>query len=409
MATSAYYKIFTVEDDNEITNLVSSFSYEDAVDVDNLLTLQINIQNLSGFDIEAIQEGKLLRFQFGYLGGKSSPKKLVRISDFDPDYARSIVLTLRCTDLGISMKKNNSKKDWKGLTASQMIEEIAKLYGLKAVVDTTTKVYDFMPQGGKSDYDFCKNLAEIQPSGKYRFFLKEDELHFTERNLLQDSKRTYTYGDPNGDVIDFKPRSREMQKKAASRQTVVSSVNPFTGEVINQVVDNASEDNPEKLADYVVHYNENGQEIGVSPSKEAEKKSDPNRTGKFIEAPFFDLDEATAKATNEKKKKELDDITAVLNVNGDPLQQADTIITMSSVLKRDEGNWYVKRVRHNIESNSIYKTRFSLQRNASKQIINADKTKTDTVNKNSSVGPDQVDEAKEIDQIYYDSNGNQLN
>ena len=407
MAKSPYYSIVVKETGQDISSMVSRLSHEDAVDVDNLLTLEISTNQINNIERNNIVEGNILIFQYGFLRGKTSPKYMARIVDLPTTYGNSVSIRIIATDLGILLKKNESKKIWENMTSSQIVDEIAQTNGLIAVVDATTTVHDFMPQSGRTDYQLLKYLAERETDGSYRFYLRDNKIHFTKLDLTKDSIRTFTYGDSEGSVISFKPSSRESTKKGSSRNTVVNSIDPFTNEVIQEQVDNDTSSDDTKLGDYLIHFNENGErQEATIPSKYLKQSSDQNRSGKSLDLPVSSVAEAKNLANKEKKGSSLNDVTAYLNVEGDPDYVADEIITIGGVQKRDLGNWFVKRANHTIAPGAGYSIKMSLQKNALAKVTNTDDSKQ--INTNKASGPESGSTKKEVNAHLYDSSGDEI-
>ncbi len=384
MSKTPFYKVSIGQRD--ITELVSMLTYEDAVDVDNYLTLQIQKDALKLLDQADVKEGKLLTFLFGYLQGLQSPKYVSRISNITSNYQETTSITLNCTDLGLLLKKNESKRDWKSLTASQIVEAIADIYGLTAVVDRTDKVYSFMPQGGRSDYNFLKYLASIQPNGSYRFFMKHNSIYFTKLNLDQDSIKTFVYNSGDGEVIAFRPFSRETTKSNAARDTVITSVDPFTNQPRQQVINDSTIKDDTKLSDYPAYiYDSNSTELsgpaisGKRPSKVQTARQDTNRAGLHVVTPNYETDEVDGEASLIKKDSAKDQYMGDLKTLGLPNILSDMIITMDGVSKRDSGNWYINRAKHMLTPQGGYVMDLTMKKNATQKPVSG-VAKFDNVN-----------------------------
>lgn len=403
MASSPYYKILVQKNQKDLTDFVVKFSYEDAVDVDNLVTLMMKDGTSDYLDDLDLKKGDNIIFQFGYINGKSSPKYTARMVDIINTYEKSVATKLIASDVGILLKKNESKKVWENTTIFNIVKSIAVANGLFAIIDVTTTIHEFLPQGGKTDYEFLKYLTTIESNGSFRFFLRGNELHFTKRNLRKKSIKTFTYNDANGDVLKFKPSDQETIKENSSRDTVVTSVDPFTGTVIEHIVNNTTSLDDVKLGDYNVHFNENGIEIATSKSAAIENANDPNRSGKQINIPVSNIIQGNNTANKIKKDSALKDVTATLKTIGDPDLLSDKIITMAGVAKKDAGNWYTNRVNHVISAGGGYITNGKLQKNAIKKSTTQDDTLQ--VGANNTVGLDAGDQKKETTTVVFNGDG----
>jgi phage protein D len=425
MAQTPFYKVMVKSTQRDISDLITKFSHELATDQDNLLVLNINRVSPDLVDEADFQEGSILSFQYGYSSGKTSQVYLARISDVISSYGEIIDITIRATDLGIVLKKSSSKQIWQNVRSSDIVTKIAIANGLKPVVDQTDTVHKNMPQGGKTDYDFVKYLTTIEKDGSWRFYLRGDEMHFTRLKLEQPSSKTLRWNYGEGNVRSFKPYSQETLKQAASRDTIVQAVDPFTNKVVQNVVNNTSSQAPDdiKLGEYVYDFNANQQtykpqlqgkqstfnlNANARPSQVQKAQQDTNRASVHVYSASSSVTEVRNVASKKKKKASMFDYMATLLLEGDPDYIEDQVMSITGVSKKDTGNWYVSRVTHAITPDSSYTTRMTWNKNAGKKPIgNTTKAKADTVNK--TVGPEQKADTpvkKEVGVYVYDKDAN---
>lgn len=434
MAVSPFYKILIYKNGRDISSLISRISYEDAVDVDNLLTMVVSKPTTEFIDDPDIKEGAIIVLQFGYIGGKISRKYYLRILDIMASYEQIIHVTMRATDIGAVMKKGQTKKVWNNVRSSDIANAIAAKNGLKAVIEKTSTVHPSLPQGGKSDYDFLKYLATLETNGSFRFYLKNEELHFTKRNLKKKSARVFKYKYGDGTVRSFKPYSQESNKDAAARDATATVIDPFTNtpKVIKVDAQTAKDDS--KLGDWEYHYNFNSEEVGIKTVEVNQAKSNaPNSSRDYSfnlitkNSAYFEqqskvqdtqsagqhlavqgtAQEGFDKASSVKKDKSLKDYMASLVVEGDVDYDADSIITMAGVAKKDTGNWYVQRVKFIITDSGSFEVIFTLQKNAGRKKIDPNALQQTDVNK--TVGDESNSKTKKtLRPHYYDQNGNEI-
>lgn len=407
MARTPFYLVRVRDTQKNLSPMITKMTHEDSVESDNLLTLEINNSDKDLIDSEDLKEGTILTFQYGFLSGKSSPIYLARISDVDPMYADIINITIRAGDLGIVMKKNESKKIWTRVRSSDIVRQIAAAHGLKAVVTETATIHQSMPQGGKSDYDFIKYLVSLEKDGSMRFFLRNDAVYFTRLELEQISKRTIEWNNGNGILKRFKPYSRESLKQAESRNTVVTTVDPFTNKAVQTVVTNNNSKDDTKLGEYIYDFNSNQLDFKLpttKPSSIFKNKTDPSNAGKHVASPSGLLDEISNIGNKIKKKSALSDYEAEIQIDGDPDFIADEVITVSGVAKKDTGNWYIAEATHVIAPDTSYFVKLGAYKNAGKKPIGDNVQQT---NVNRTVGQDVKKDnqvKKEVPRIYYNEN-----
>lgn len=420
MARVGFYKVSirntnNPTDDKEISQNISSFSYEDATDVDNMLTLRIRDRAREFADDPIFAEGSYVTFNFGYAQGKISDIFILRVANITMNYEDIVTMEIQATDLGILLKKNKSKKDWSNTKASDIARSIASYHGLKPIIDDTDTVHAFMPQGSKSDYDLLKYLSRIQKSGSWRFYIKNDALYFTRLKLEQESFKTFIYNNGEGEVISFRPYSRETSKNNAARSTIVTSVDPFTNKPIQKSINDTTSKDDVKLGDYAVHtYDGDGKEIsGPSknnsqkrPSKIQSAQNDPDRSGGIIYSPG-DSDEIENIGNSEKKGATLHELLADMQVEGIPDIMSDLIVTMNNVSKRDIGNWFINRAKHVISPDGGYILDISMKKNATQKKGKSDNNSAlDNVNK--TTGKAEPETKKAVGFYTYDEDGKLL-
>lgn len=413
MPKSPYKKVLLRDSNNrDISDLISNFTYQQSVDRDNVLTLVIPNATVQMVDDDALQEGQVVIFSFGYIQLKNSKKYLGRISNINPVYEKTITLNIKVTDFGPLLKKDEIDKVWQNLTISDIVTEIAQKHGLSSRVDSTSKKYENMPQGGKTDFEFIKYLTTFPSDVPYQFWIEGQTLNFQKRNLKKQSVVNHVYNDGRGKILSFKPSSMETKKEGGSKETETVGIDPLTGEDVSKKANKDTVKNDEKLDDYVIHYNTNGEQTYKSSAayQKKKKENEQHATGKKILVHSGDSEESENIANKSKKDSELNDNTAELQIEGDPAVEADDIITISGVGNKFGGNWYVHEVTHEI-GNKIYTTTESLKRNASKKVNqeaeDSDKISSDTSNK-SVADSDEANNKKTVSIINYDVDGNEL-
>ncbi|MGG1513807.1 hypothetical protein ABE504_00230 [Paenibacillus oryzisoli] len=84
-------------------------------------------------------------------------------------------LIVRGMDISYLMMKGTKSRSWNKKKYSDVVEEIAKTYGLKTNVDATTTEFPALAQSNSNDYHFIQNLANLV---NYDFFVVGKNLYF---------------------------------------------------------------------------------------------------------------------------------------------------------------------------------------------------------------------------------------
>lgn len=374
-----YFKVYIAKNNRDVSGFIEDFKFEDCVGEDNLVTLAINRDfALRLADDDDFVTGTIISFQFGVMGETVSALHSARMTNIDYNYTDKVTMTVQCLDLGTTVKKVTSQKIWTKKTSSQIAQEIAVKYGLDSEVEPTTKVWDSIPQGNKSDLAFLKYLANREEGGNFIVFIRDNTLYFTKRNLDKESVITYTYNYGKGPVISFKPSVKESSPEAGAGNTSV--VTGFGG---NAEVDGNTEDKGGTTGAYRKWYGEEGKFEG---KHKAPATADKPKVQTHIVDPTQDKKEAKNIANSSKKKNTLKTLTADLTVEGNCLLSPNNILTMKNVAKRHEGNWWIEKVAHSI-SHSGYTCTLSLNKNGGKKV---GKTATKAPDANTTVGDKKV-------------------
>lgn len=391
---SPYYKVY-IKDNREITKYVENILFEDSTEEDNIITLKIDQDYaLQLADDPDFVTDNIVKFQFGYLEGAVSQLHKAKIQDITHKYKERVMMTMKCLDLGLTMKKSTSQKIWEGVTTSDVAKSIADKWGLESEIKTTTKVWDNLPQGNKSDWEFLKYLANREGSGNVVVFIRNNKLYLTDVATKDKSKITFEYSNGNGTVLSFEPTQKSSNKKAFANQSAVTTVDEKSGKVTTTVIDNTNEEDTGSTELYKFDAN-TGDLLG-------EISEDNKTVGKHNVQPVADEEEAKSLANSTKKKSAMKSMTAKLILEGQPLLVPNTIITMKNVAQRHLGNWLIVKVTHSIQ-NTKYTTTCELDRNASKL-----KSSNKASDANTSEGADKVKDEVKLPVNTYDADSGAL-
>ena len=393
----------------DITKYVKSFVYEDAIEEDSLVKITIDSDYAEQLaDDSRFVTGTIINFQYGFIQGKISRIHSTRVTDITHEYAASITMSLTCLDLGNVVKKATSNKIWKGMTSSQIAVEIANDWGLEADITPTSKVWDNLPQGNKSDKDFLTYLAQREEDGDFIYYIRNNTLYFGKRKLDKKSEFIYTYGE---DIVRFKPSMKESSAKPESVKAKVNVQNPIKGTSSVAEAGVKNEKGGSYTGTYKTVYNSDGNKVGRIPIKQTH--TEDKKTGKGFGKPFLnpspDLKENENLANSKKKTATLKTLVADLVIEGNPLIEPNNVVTINNVAKKYAGNWFVIKATHNV--GQTYTTTLSLSRNAGKEKT-ANKEDAPKSKVNNTVGdkPQTKKSTVTVKKVHiYDQNGNRTN
>lgn len=366
-----FYRIFIDNDSKrELTEYVDGFKYEDCTEEDDMIEFRISPENAKVFDEDKeLITGVNLTFEFGYMGLETSGFRKARITDVSVKYADFISITVRALDKGTVMKKQSSCKVWKDKTTKDIVSEIAQMYGLTPYCEIEGTRWKSLPQGHLSDYEFLQQVAMKEADGDYICFVRDTELRFEKRGVEKKSKRTFTYGDPESKILSFEPKNQESTAKKGG---INSTAAGFDAMNKKPVVHSSSRKDGAMLDEYVNVYDANGNKTGTKkvPIQQPEKQQKDatlgtQGLGQTMVMPPMDGKSLGSTAKSQTKAGALNQETASLRIEGDPTIRANEVITMAGVFKKHSGNWYAKKVTHEINSGG-YITTYELAKNGRK-------------------------------------------
>lgn len=370
-AKAPFYKVILIgKTERDLTPYIDSFRFEDGVEEDDMIEVRFSSLGANQVaDDKDLVTGAIIKYQFGFLGGRVTSFREVRLTDITVRYADTISLTLRALDKGTVMKKQTSNKVWKNVTTRTIVNTIAQSYGLKGDCKIVGKTWDSLPQGHLSDFEFLQQIASKEAEGEYICYVKDKSLVFEKRGIEKQSTKTYVYGDGNGRVISFEPKTQES---TAKKTGVAAKTVAFDPKAKKAVVGSGERNDGAMLDESPNLYNSSANRVGTKDDIDTPSKTkDDGIFGKVqslggtIVSPPHDKKTLDDKAKKEAKDGGLDQETATLRIEGDPDRQANEVITMAGVFKRHLGNWLIKKVTHDISSGG-YTSTLELAKNATK-------------------------------------------
>jgi len=407
MAKSPFYNVIIEANQRNITDLISGFKFTDSIESDNVLKFDINGVDPSLSDESDFSEGTIIIFNFGYISGQTSKKRRARISNIAYSYRSMFSMSIEAVDLGIILKKNSNARVFKELTGKEIIENIVATKNMVVEffsnIDLTTtfnKIYPIYPQGNKSDMKLIEEITSREKDGKFISYVEDNKLKVKPRELKSKPLRKFRWNDPDGDVISFKPMSRDTGRDISSKVTVTAGVDPDTGELIEQEIDVNSETGEVFLGKKDWAYDNNKNRSVVQSSKTKDDSKDVKRR---VAVKAESEEEYKNVASKIKQDASMGDLTASLEIEGDPSLNADQLITMSGVAKKHVGNWYITTIVHSVGGD--YTSELALSKNASALSNKVGGNKIPDSKVNNKQGDETSSNTKEVPWAYNNDGG----
>lgn len=341
------------------------FEYVDSEEELSKLELVLEDGDLSIIDDpDLLEDGETrIRVRFGYPGNLSKEKVFV-LQRIAPTFGKQITVRLTAYDLGVELagfavSQIWEREDGEAYTESEIAEEIAALYGLRAEVEPTVTRKLRWEQSGVSDMEFLLQLAEHavaadpRKQGPYTVYVDETTLYFKPMPLDTEPQAVFTYymGDGGENrLIEFNPRSNVPQLRGAATQISRVGVDPRTGEFVEVVIDGQEDQERNVLGYTTLFINARTGERNVGIVEDAVEARDG-----------ADLSSIYARAEFRDAEEEMYEASAL--VVGDPQLVAKRTVGIMNVGRKYSGLWYVKEARHVIDLRG-YTTELQMVRNA---------------------------------------------
>ncbi|CAM2066708.1 Phage late control D family protein [Sulfidibacter corallicola] len=357
----------------DITQEITSFTFEDNEKGLDVLTLTVTNRNHQFVDHPLFQEGNEIVARWGYVDNLSPRKKAV-IKDVDYEFPENgdPRIRLKAFDKGFKLSGKENQKVWQkpapGILYSEIAEHIARANGLSPVIEPTLTPHLRVVQSNQSDAHFLQELAKKaraqdgDGAAGYVFFIQDDTLHFHPRRLEQAPAMVLEYfTSRQGLLRSVRVDARSQGAKGAGTETTTIGLDPRKKEPVVYKANNDT--TPERTSlgkrTYLVDAN-----TGEGGFKEQE-------TGHVV--PTFESAEALhEKPTHEPsqdaaesqfKETELRQVEATAQTIGIPQLTAKANVELRGLGQKLSGIYYVTSIRHQI-GESGYTCDLRLRRNA---------------------------------------------
>lgn len=239
-----------------LIDTISNLEYTYSENEDDLCEIEVNSSDIFISDRVEFKAGQFLSVQWGYINGLISPIRKVYIFEKDTHYQKdgTIRLKLTCHErFAIAKMDNPANKNLEQLKdnspivfSTNAIKNI-KLAMEKGNTELTQLIDnnnfnigltadDYLGKGkivshysgNMSTYYTLRNLLDRLPGGPYVMDSRDDILLVRTRDFSVSSKKSYTWRGGTGELLDFKPVTKNRARKASSEKVTVASYDPST-------------------------------------------------------------------------------------------------------------------------------------------------------------------------------------
>lgn len=263
------------------------------------------------------------------------------------------------------------------------------------------KNYKNLPQANRTGKQFLSELGRREKGGPYIAETRDDELIIKKRNFNQAPYKSYTWGGPIGNLLEFQPMTKNWARKQHSVNQTFGGWNAmdksfFRGNAnaeangdnptLSKFIEMAKfykglsqagqgdliagfrkpkpthifigKNNVAARADNTLDYTQGGVQIGITVNdklKALEKTiGGYNDLVKQYNNNIYDSlginpQDAFYNANNKRQASQLKSNPAKAKIYGDPYLKVGIIITILGISKKYSGNYYVTKCEHSID------------------------------------------------------------
>lgn len=255
--------------------------------------------------VDRFKEGMEVRLRLGWWGETLEDLFTGRIAAIEPDFPEDGApsLTIQAYDLSFPLRQVRRTKTWQNVKDSQIAQKIAQANGLKAVVEDSRTVHDYVAQTEQTDMEFLQERARAIG---YEVTVKSNTLYFR-RPQKQDAVLKVTYREG---LLHFRPRKATARTK---REVLVRGWDP------------------KNKRPFVA-------KAGDTAAKEGRVS--------VVTRPVATQAEADQLANATAEEVSLNYITGEGAVEGEPTLKAGRLIEITGIGEEFSGTYYLTLVRH---------------------------------------------------------------
>ncbi len=201
--------------DAEHLQRIISVEVDDSQYLPDMFSIQVNDPDVRDLEADFYKLGSAIKITVQLRQPPDSdkippPEVLIigEITSIEPDLTSEghTTLTIRGYDRSHKMNRERKTKSYLQMKDSDLAQKLARDSGLKALVDETQVVYDYLMQANQTDWEF---LLERALRIGYRIYVDDDTLYFTKSPSTPPVGATLAWGD---NLSRFRPRLSTVEQ-----------------------------------------------------------------------------------------------------------------------------------------------------------------------------------------------------
>ena len=319
-----FIKIDGEDAPRDLMNSLIEVTVEESIHLPDYFAIQLHDPELHWVDAETLAEGKVIEISASGREGSATETLITgEITAVEPDFGSDAIptLTVQGYDRSHRLHRGRQTRSFVQMTDSDIAERIAQEEGLRAEVDATRQVHDYVFQNNESNMAFL--YARAVRIG-YELYVQDRTLHFCEA------------GDDDGPELDWGSNLRSFRPRLTTARQ--------ESEVIVRGWD------PKRKREIVgrVTQGEGGPEIGESRSGSEVASEAFQKDGTLLVADRPVADQTEAEGLAQALFDELTSsfVKARGVASGDPRLRAGKMVTVQSVGDRFSGRYHITATTH---------------------------------------------------------------
>lgn len=225
---AVWWKVFINDREIEQTekSSVNELSFSNPINGSDTATLKMSDPDMIFIEDNIYTDNTPVKIQWGIYDTLFTQEFNGYISAIDIDFPSSdvVVLTITVMDKSHVMHRTKKKRSWENTTRSAVVQQIAKEYGFKCVVESgyNFKKEETISQDNKTDLEFIEGLADEEDE-KFYCKLIDDTVYYCKQGLLNDPVVNLTYRKYPFDLLSFKPQITIEDKKEEESTSDINS------------------------------------------------------------------------------------------------------------------------------------------------------------------------------------------
>jgi len=180
----------------------------DSLTLPDMAQVRITDAKAENVDSHPLQLGKDLEIKAAATGDRATTRIFKgQIAAVEPEFTQTgCIISVRAYDNAHQLSRERKTRTFQQVSASNMVQKVAREAGLDPRVTPTNIVHDFFQQSNESDWDFLWRLALMHD---HEVVVDDRTLHFRPANKVAGGPLSLTW---QQELVSFRPRISGVQQ-----------------------------------------------------------------------------------------------------------------------------------------------------------------------------------------------------